>query len=626
MAKPDPISSTEKLLEMIRGKSDPSIKASGVSPYSQTTKRWKFSNLKALPFKKRISVGVNIGYSDLKCVKVSQTADRQYEILDYKRIPFPSDISIDGPKFPQFLKSALSAICGSSKNIEIWSAISSARVETRFLRIPKVPKKQIATAVLWSYKKEVTFNEQKEIFDYEVLGDKEIDGLKKTEVMAYSAPREEIQKLENTFLKSGFPLTGITIIPFVIQNLLRSDWIETGDQDLCSLYIGRDWSRIDIFSNQNLILSRGIKAGIKSMIEAIRQNIYKSPAEFSIESTEIEEPETSEGVDETLKNQAEHARQIFFEFVKDSSGPTVSDNERRLQEDEIFKLTLPALERLVRQVDRTLEHYSLNFENQSVSKIYISGPISAQRLMVGHIGNQLGLPIDIIDPFTSESPPSETRAFPESISERESYAPALGMALSNKNLTPNFIYTYKDKDKAARSRRINIAVFASLLLCMVIGIGYYMWQGNRIVQEKAKVAKLQKQADNQSPYVDQQLVQRLIAQTMQKRQKVEDLGKRYAGMAVIKEVTSITPLNVRLSSIIAELGTGPGEKKKNQKRLLIIDGIITGNRLSFESTLAGYLVKLKGSPLFDKPNIKKRSFEVINNEEVLRFTAELELV
>ena len=39
-----------------------------------------------------------------------------------------------------------------------------------------------------------------------------------------------------------------------------------------------------------------------------------------------------------------------------------------------------------------------------------------------------------------------------------------------------------------------------------------------------------------------------------------------------------------------------------------------------------YLIKLKGSPLFDKPSIKKKSTEIVGDKEVLRFTAELEFI
>ena len=58
---------------------------------------------------------------------------------------------------------------------------------------------------------------------------------------------------------------------------------------------------------------------------------------------------------------------------------------------------------------------------------------------------------------------------------------------------------------------------------------------------------------------------------------------------------------------------------------LILDGIIQGERLNLDSMLAGYLMELKNSPLFDLPSIDRKSFEFFENREVLHFTARFNL-
>jgi hypothetical protein len=107
-------------------------------------------------------------------------------------------------------------------------------------------------------------------------------------------------------------------------------------------------------------------------------------------------------------------------------------------------------------------------------------------------------------------------------------------------------------------------------------------------------------------------------------------------LAVIGEVVDLTPPNVRLLEISTQLGPLPakkqpekGKKKKTQEapsRILILEGIVQGDRLTLESALAGYLLELKNSPLFDQPNISSKSFEFSGNNEVLRFKAQLNLI
>lgn len=620
----DKISSTERLLELIRGKSDSGPDTAAPPSSTSSSPKSKSFSLKAFALRQRITIGVNIGYHDLKIVKISQTRDKKFELLNFAEVPFDPGIPLESPKFGQFLKATLARFSGGAKVTEIWSAISSARVEIRYLRIPKVPKKQMANAVFWSFRKEVSFNEKEEIFDFEVLGEITDKGIKKTEALAYSAPKDEVQQLISVFSKSGFPLTGITIIPFVIQNLLRTNWIEAEGKNLCSLYIGRDWSRIDIFSAGNLILSRGIKAGIGSMIEAIRQEIFSSPIEYTLELGGPAEPLEQEA-EEVSPQEFEEARKIFFNFIRNDLENKEFEGFE-LEKLDILNMILPALDRLVRQVERTLEHYALHFGSQAVSKIYISGPIGGQPLMVDQIGEQLGLPIDVLDPFLPLDEASHGVELPETASERESFVPAVGLALSSIPITPNFVFTYQDKIKTAKIQRINYSVFALLILLMIFGIGGYFWQNHLLSKKSIESAKFEQQVARMIPYLDQQFIQGLVDQIGQKREMTKEKAKRYMGLAAISELCSLTPPHIRLSSIVAEMGeVSPGKQAKAPAHLLVIDGIISGDRLTFETSLADYLVKLKSSPLFDQPNIKKKSFEFIGEEEVMRFTGELVL-
>jgi hypothetical protein len=110
---------------------------------------------------------------------------------------------------------------------------------------------------------------------------------------------------------------------------------------------------------------------------------------------------------------------------------------------------------------------------------------------------------------------------------------------------------------------------------------------------------------------------------------------------VISEVVDLTPPNVRLLDITTRLGPLPTKEqpendkkgKKGKKkpadapsRILILEGIVQGDRLMLESALAGYLLELKNSQLFDQPNISSKSFEFSGNSEVLRFKAQLKLI
>ena len=106
----------------------------------------------------------------------------------------------------------------------------------------------------------------------------------------------------------------------------------------------------------------------------------------------------------------------------------------------------------------------------------------------------------------------------------------------------------------------------------------------------------------------------------------KQLGDKYKGVAIINEISSITPSEIRLLSISANMGEKPQSDGKQPKQQLEVEGVVLGNRLTFESSLAGYIVKLKGSPMFRTPSVENKSFKYLDNKEVLLFTAKLDLV
>ena len=520
--------------------------------------------------------------------------------------------------------------CGNSKNVKLWCTISSARVETRQIRIPKVNPKQIPNSVYWSFKKISAFDEKENIFDFEILGESEENDRPKIDVMAYTALQKEIRELKEIFSKAGFPLQGISIVPFAFQSLLRAGRLGTDEMNVSSLYIGRDWSRIDIFSEGNLTLSRGIKAGVKTMIEALRTEIEGNLFELSIAKSPTKDPARIRAIKKKLKNELEQAQQHFFGVIHDRAPSPLDESQRLLKEDKIFNMILPALERLVRQVERTLRHFSLNYENSRVGKIYISSGVNPHQRIVDYIGEELAIPTETLNPFADSDNFLSLAPGPDQPSEQSAFVPAMGMALSSNARTPNFLYTYKDKQKSARTQWVNRGVFAGFLLVMVLCVGVSFWQDRQVKDKEYRLRQLQRQLENVTLRVDKNLILKLVAETQASRREIKGIGKKYFGVAVISEITDLTPASVRLISISTKLANSPGKKKgkktASKNRTLVLDGIVEGDRLILESTLAGYLMDLKNSPMLDQPKISKKSFERYKDKDVLRFTARLKLL
>ncbi len=633
MAKQDELSSTERLLEIIRDESPAVGKESMFGPPPSAGSRIKnFLSDSVSLSRKSVSVGVDLGHEELKLVMLSRSSENKVELINYARIELDPQITRDHPDFSRFIRSALLDFCGPHRNVQLWATISSARVETRHLKIPKVPQKQIANSVFWSYQRASAFKDQETIFDFEVLGETDEGGVRKLSVMAFIAPRQEVEELKSLFARAGFTLKGISIVPFAVQTLLRTGRVRSYGAAVSCLYIGREWSRIDIFREDSLALSRGIKAGMRTMTDALQKEIEENWLELSLAKSPTSDPNRIRAIKQRLKQELDVSLELFFGPIHGAApAPAEDDKQLAVREERVFQMIRPALERMVRQVERTIRHFALNFENARVEKIYVSSGVRPHPRILDYIGDELGLPIEVINPFAGGSELVALKPLPESVPEQSAFAPAMGMAMASNATTPNFLFTHKDKKAVDNSRRINRGIAAMFALVALLVGAVAFWQEGQIREKEAQKHALQTQLGAFQVRVDRNLILKLVEQIRAKNKGLQGIGSNYIGVGMIGEVANITPANVRLLTLNAKIKpmqkpAAPGAKAEPAKKLLVLDGIISGERMNLESELASYLMMLKASPLFKQPTITRKAFETFDNQPVIRFTAQMELV
>ena len=635
MAKQDELSSTERLLELIRGEGHDAEEG---FPSKNSESRLRQDLRRAISFgRSSITVGVDLGHEDLKLVKAGRSSDKRIDLLDWARIPLDPEIPRSHPDFPKFLRQALLRFLAPHRVVDLWASIPSAQVETRYLKVPRVPQKQLANTVYWSYRKQSPFDEKETLFDFHVLGEAEEAGARRIAVMASIAPKSVIEETRELFARAGFPLAGISIVPFAIQNLMLAGRIPAYGGAVASLYIGRDWSRIDLFTENRLVLSRGVRAGIRTMVEALQHEIEQNWFELSVAKSPTSDPERIRAIKARLRQELEAAQTLFFPPVygkpdveKTSEPP--SEKTLAVREERIYRMILPALERLVRQMERTFKNFALQFDNARVEKVYVSSGVKPHPSLVDYIGDELGLPVELLNPMRADEGLRFLKPPPDSPEEQSAFAPALGMALSSNAITPNFLYTYKDREREARLRTLNRAVFGVFFLLMLCGAGFAFWQDNELRAKELERLRLQKQLASFDVRVDKNLILNLAGKIRAQNQGIEEAGAHLLGLAVLGELANMTPPQVRLVAVNAKWenppakAAAPGGKPPAPKKVLVLEGIVRGERADLEAELAAYLMALKNSPLFRKPSISRKTLDVLDNRPVMRFTAQMEVV
>lgn len=614
MPSPKDISSTERLLRLIRNNEKPGEMPDtmDISPSGKVKK----VGTQGFRAKKSISVGVDIGPDELRLVKVRQPSSGQWELLGCKKVLIKSGVSRGTPEFSDFLRSELERFCGSGRDFSVWALIRSDKVNVESIRIPKVGKKQIENAVYWTAKKNIVFDEKETILEFEVQGEVVEEGVAKLSVIVCTALKHEVEEMEDVFKDIGFPLTGITAAPFALQNLFRADWIPLPDRT-ATLYIGDDSSRIDVFSEGNLVMTRGIRAGTNSMAEALLEEHLISSA-LSERRWEGRSVEAGPAQVRSPMN-IDDAKDLVFSLGFDSQPPYGEADRFGLSKEKIFEMINPALERLVRQVEITLEHYTVILGNEGINFIYVFSDAGVYKPVVDYVGDQLRVESSVLDPLAPGNPFSGHIAAHTSVSQRAFLTPALSLALSSLPRTPNLIFTYSDKEKFARIRRVNRVIVSAFAVVMLIFFGIFFWMGNTIDRKEATLAKLNEQFKRGTQTIEAP-ARAMVSEFNENHLALQSFKERYFGMAFIGALSKVIPKDVSLLNVKATVGGGERGKAKKAVEGATISGVVTGDLGSFESVLARYVLDLNNSRIFKKVTLDKNTIGSFNTGEALFFS------
>ncbi|MFP4517013.1 MAG: hypothetical protein ACLFNV_09480 [Desulfovibrionales bacterium] len=630
MNKNDPVSSSEKLLQLIKNGPASSSKTPPEAPSGWKPRTQGFS------FRKGVVVGVDFDHSALRLVKRDNA--EKGRVVDCCSLSYPNAAPLGSPEFSAFLGKCLKEFCGQSNQVSLWALLPTSKLDIWHITIPRTTKDKVANVVHWVAKKETSYNEHEDILDFEVQGDEVDKGIPKTKVMVYLARRKNVEMMKQMFSSIGFSLEGLTIAPFAIQNLFRRGWVAGAPEACAGLHIGREWSRIDVYKDGDLVLTRGIKTGTNSMVEALQERFENDrrhaasppPEEVSEKSLRLDgltssldqDGENDFDFEEPVSLQRERggankgwARETLFSALVDGDAGTEEESEQ----DRVFSSVLPAVERLVRQIERTFEYYSITQGKERVEQVFLSGLIGSSGKILGYIGSELGMGVKVLDPLEGEA---GIGPIPRNVGKRVSLNRALGLSLSQKGRTPNLLFTFKDKEQQKRATMYNSAIVAVFLFLAVVASGVFLWQKGIEQSNRTQLAQLHVNLSAYDPVVNQALLLQRAAKVQNAQLLAKSFSKRYQGVAVISEVAALTPSNVSLLQLNLELG----KDRASAGKALILDGFIRSDLQGADAQLASYMVRLKNSPLFKVPTVRKSTIEEIPGEgRVLHFLVNVDL-
>ena len=617
------ITSTEKLLDLIRSTNNTGqgrVPGNDAGPDTGGLKRL-FNRSRSA--KRSVKVGVDFSNGQLKLVMVRKSSGNRWELMNFRSVSYEEQLLRDNTTFLNFLEPILRDFCGSYRTAELWVLLSSSQVEIRHIRIPKVVKDQVSNAVYWTCRKEIQFNEKESILDYEVLGEVLEESIPKISVMVYTAPLREVKRISSIFLKAGFHITGISTPSFAVQNLIRTGWIKNDKAPVGVIHLDEDWSRVNVFSSGQFIMSGPIKTGLKSLTDGIHESMREPMTKSSLELLREQGGtwEARQGGESLTDVQA---RRIMFSLHPDSRPLAKDEPGYGLPTDKILNMILPPLEKLVIRIERRIEHHTLSLE-EGLKRLYLVGETYIHMELDEYITEKIGITCKKIDPMVPDISFLGGISPPASATERASMTLALGAALSTNSMTPNLLFIYKDKEEAEKTRRVNRGIFTVFCCLLALFIGFSIWQGRLIEGKRARLVRFQSSLMKYDPQVNQDVILEMTSRVREEMISSKRYARRYLGLAVMGELARITPKEIRLYNVQARLDRDGENKDKTNERSIILKGVVFEEEPMLYASLAKYLLNLDSSPLFIKTGVIRSSLTRFRGRAALIFDVQLDL-
>jgi len=540
-----------------------------------------FNNfMKVKPSARRVKVGVSILSDSIVIAKSERTRNNTYKITSSQRIALPSD-DIMSDSFCDFLKTTVSEFCRDINNADVWTTIQSDSVILRQIVIPKLPYHEIGNAVYWTFRRDVEFNENESILDFELNGIALESGEEKISVTVCLVPKKAINDRVALFSKAGIKLSGITPSIFASRNLLRHHYLVASKAPVAWVFIGKLYSCISIYDQGTIVLTRYFKAGINDLISDLQ--ISRKHCSYNEAKAILEKIRLSS---ESLDNDSTK----YEELVRNS------------------------WEHINRRIINTVEYYQ-SVNGNSVSEIMLTGEIVEYTELVNIFGETSSTTTHVVKPESMVS------WNPIDVDETHLYAEAINLSISEATKTPNLLATYDDKLNKRRARKqikVAVSIFSTV---MVLLAGFIAYLYMAISFKHTEVDRLNRQLEGYSQILDKATVSEMARKVQNHRQTLKVYSKKMTGLALLNSIYSIIPNNIKLTN--ASMQLGQRAKRQKTKGAIQLEGIVSGDIKTHDMALGTFMIALESKPLISNVVLQKSQIQQYKDKSILEFNLKM---
>ncbi len=587
---------------------------------------------------KAYCIGVSISGPSL-CLAVIRQSTGVVEAA--RRFPMEPDQAPGEKGFPSLLQSSLKALGFASVNADFWAVLRSSDLDLNILAVPRLSGGKLNAAVYWTLQKEKKFAEAEYCLDYLPQGPTQDAKEPRLDVLTCLARKADVERLRDAFQEAGCALTGVTAIPNAFLALYHRPAAPAGYAMAANIHVEPDFSAIGLYAKDRLLFSRFIRSGAGSMAEALVDHFQAlaTPRPAPLADLELPLPGAPKPAapDEHAQPEppeplnTDQAQELLRHVLLGAPKPAFATRQHLLSPEQMIKIVSPAIERLARQVERTLDYYASS-QQARCDALHLSGEIFGCPAIAQALAGQLGF---APTPFDAAAilKAGEGQIAP---ADRMALAPALAAALAQPDKGVNLIANYKVRTVQEAKRLVTRSIILGLAgFMLLIGAAGMVLERSNAAKRK-ELDQLQDQAAALGALGDDEALKLKVERFKMRQLALRAASTRLLAPAALADLTLRTPENIRLLSLSVEYPPAeaantpapppPGQAKPKaaaqptNQGTLLIEGVVTGERSGFDAALSRLVLDLQTSPMLQMPVVNESGLkELGSGEQVLHF-------
>ncbi|NOZ57731.1 MAG: type IV pilus assembly protein PilM [Calditrichaeota bacterium] len=530
-------------------------------------------------------VGIEIGKHQVIYTVVVRRGSR-FELEGYGIVPVETSDGEDEAVERASLQKVLEEIFSDRTLRQASVAVADDEMETiiRRLELPRLSKKEMAEALRWALRKELPFDPDAAQIAHTYLTEKAAKNSRKIPVLAVAASKPEVEATVQRLRLSGVKMASLVAPSWALYRLFTR--FEASDPETCQVlvHIGALRSEILFVQDGDLLFQRTITTALDDFVNALTSTLFEEGGRASL------------------------SRREAFALLRKYGIPEMGAKGRTdtgLRLTEVAVSVRPVVEKLINEVERSLDYFRQKFKTRQFGRLWLSGIGATVLNLGGVLEGETRVPTQVFRPSSDWPAFHVCKGLPEEVLEKHGPALVIPLGLATQKREPlNLLPPKYRHSSLVRLAQRGVAygtlmgVIAAGMVTANLAYKTQVVRSDIVLLEQQHLRLVKQQAQLRKLQNDRNALRRELNAYVQALPKGEGVS------IYLKALSRLTPPSIALTSV--EL-VPPEETAKNPNvgategaptAVLRIQGIVFPDPPREGAHLAQFLLGLKQSGLF----------------------------